>query len=245
MSNQFLTLLPLGRCGLCCALLGVGAGWSAEERPFEFQNLLIGLAGSPSPSVTENSKDASGTTTSYDWSGKRSVGVQASALVLAGTGAAEGGWEFGGGVSFATYDITPNSFTVAGASYNNASSSTLHYRTVGVNVLGGYEYGLIDIDDFRGFVEVTPILGAGIAWADNEIHGATGGYDKKTGVGAYVEYGLRVGAYITETRWIYGVNAFYMGGTSSVKMDFTGGYSSTLRLDRSGFGAGAAAGYRF
>jgi hypothetical protein len=230
---------------LCCLAVGLGAGWAAEERPLEFRNLLIGFAGSPTPDVTEDSKDASGTTTSYDWSGKRSMGYQVSALVLQGEGGEDGGWEFGGGIAVANYDITPGSFVVAGSSYNNASSSTLHYRTLGLNVLGGYEYGLIDIDDFRGFVEVTPILGAGVAWADNEIHSATGGYDKKTGVGAYFEYGLRVGAYITESRWIYGINAFYMGGTSTVKMDFSGGYSSTLRLDRNGFGAGAAAGYRF
>ena len=94
-------------------------------------------------------------------------------------------------------------------------------------------------------ITVDAFLGGGLAFAENELHTVGGSYERANGTGGYYETGLKVGAYITEQRWIYGLNVTYTFGQGQVGMDFGGGYSSKLNLDREGFGITGLMGYRF
>jgi hypothetical protein len=244
MSFQFLTTGFMWRSGICMALSSACL-WAMDERPYDFDDLLLSASSAPVPKVKENTTDSSGVTTHYDWEGERSNGLE---FTLAGkqgtTLESSGGWEYGIAVNVGNYNITPQSYVVAGNSYSNGSTNMLYYRTLGIDVLGGYEYGLVDADDFHGFVEVTPILGLGLAQADNEVQ-VNGTYSRKTGIGEYVDIGLRLGAFITESRWIYGVAITYQASLGMVKISMPGGNSSNLHFVASGLGFGFAAGYRF
>lgn len=77
------------------------------------------------------------------------------------------------------------------------------------------------------------------------MHTLGGGIEQERGVGWYWEAGVRVGAYITERRFIYGFNVSYSYGSSRVDMDFPGGFSSEMKLTRNGLGIAGVAGYRF
>jgi hypothetical protein len=235
-------------CTCGCLLLSTVCGpqlWSEDEKALPFRNLLLSVASAPAPKVTEDSKDtASGVTTSYDWKDGNTTGTQVSVTGLFGRMRPAGSWEFGASLDFFQADITPKSYEVAHSVYLATSGNSFRYRSLGVCLLGGYQYGLTWINDFRGVVEITPFAGGGIAWADNEVHTAGGANLTATGTGPYLEYGLRAGAYITERRFIYGLNLGLTGGNAKVKMDFPG-YQSELSLNRLGFSFGAVAGYRF
>jgi hypothetical protein len=235
-------------CTCGCLLLSTVCGtqlWSADDKAMPFRNLLLGVASAPAPKVTEDSKEKStGLITSYDWKDGANTGTQVSVTGLFGQMRSAGNWEYGASLNFFQADITPKSYEVQHSAYLATSGNTFHYRTLGVCVLGGYQYGLTYLNDFRGFVEITPFVGGGIAWADNEVHTASSTYLTETGTGPYWEYGLRAGAYITERRFIYGISLGLTGGNAKVTMDFPG-YESELSLNRLGFSFGVVAGYRF
>jgi hypothetical protein len=255
MSKPYMTLAAMGLTrGMWClaATLAVGQavgqaiGEENDPGAFSYHNLMLSVSTAPVPKVKEDSTDGAGTTTHYEWDGMRDTGYRFAVTGLCGKSSGEGrsGWQFGLDLAFATYDITPQSFDVSGATFNNSSTATLHYRTLGVNVVGGWQYGLSTLDDLHAFVEIMPFLGGGVAFASNEVH-TVGGYDEQSGTGGYFQYGMRIGGYIVEKRWIFGAVANYTGGRSKVDIDFSGGYSSTLTLTQSGFGLGGVVGYRF
>jgi hypothetical protein len=245
MSIQFLTTGFMLRSGMCCVALTSASVWAVDERPYDFQDLILDVSSAPVPKVKENTTSPASGTTHYDWDGTRANGLEFSLVGKEGTSLqSTGGWQYGLALNVGNYNITPTSYTVAGTSYNNGSGDKLYYRTLGVDLVAGYEYGIVDMDDFTGIVEVTPILGVGLAEADNQVQ-SNGVYSKKTGIGEYFDIGLRVGAYITEMRWIYGINVTYQANLGVVKMSMPGGYNSTLHFVASGVGFGFAAGYRF
>jgi hypothetical protein len=233
------------RSGLCVLALSSGRVWAVDERPYDFTDLIVGVASSPVPKVKEDTTDSQGVTTHYDWGGERENGVAFTVIGQQGTSLeSQGGWEWGIGVVGANYNITPTSYAVAGQTFANGSTASLYYRSFGVRLVGGYEYGIVDMDEFRGIVEIGPFLGGGLVSADNEVQ-VNGAYTKSNGLGGYVDFGLYLGAYITEAHWIYGVTCTYEASFGTVKMNTPGGYSSTLHFNSSGVGFGLAAGYRF
>jgi hypothetical protein len=245
MSIQFLNTGPMLRSGLCVLALGSGGAWALEERPYDFSDLIVGVSSSPVPKVKEDTTDGQGTTTHYEWGGTRSNGVAISLTGKQGTSLeSQGGWEWGIGIVGSNYNITPTTYAVNGQNYANGSTSSLHYRSFGGHLLGGYEYGIVDMDEFRGIVEVGPYVGGGLISADNEVY-SNNAYTKKNGFGAYVDFGAYLGAYITEAHWIYGLTCTYQASFGTVKMNMPGGYSSTMHFTSSGVGFGLAAGYRF
>jgi hypothetical protein len=217
-----------------------------QPEVFRYLTFLVGLGATPAPEVTEFSKDGAGTSTRYDWEGTRKTGYQGVATLMCGRTLGDGnGIQFGLDLAFATYDITPRGFTVGGAGYDNGSPGDLNYRTIGLNVVGGWSYGIRNREDLLTFITADVFLGGGLAFAENELHTTGGTYERANGTGGYYETGVKVGAYITEQRWIYGVNVTYTFGQGQVGMDFSGGYSSELDLDREGFGITGLMGYRF
>lgn len=249
MSKQpFMTLamtVGIGGClGLTTAAPALGEDLKIAE--FDYIRLQASIGAVESPEVEESSNDNNNVNTNYEWNGGRESGYQAALTLLMGRGKmGGGGWQWGGEFVFGTYDITPSSFSVDGASFTNGSPSELNYQTIGINLLGGYQWGLTDITEFTGFIEFIPHIGGGIAFAENEVHTLNGAYEKERGIGAFWEVGARLGAYITERRFIYGVNISYAYGTADVDMDFSGGFSSELEITRQGFGIAGVAGYRF
>ncbi len=207
-----------------------------------FHDLYVGVGVGPGPEVVEHTSSAAGTT-GYDWDGVKKSGLALSVMSLNGRGYRTGGFVWGGELALGLYDIRPESFTVDGATYRNGSNEKLTHRTLGVNVLAGYEYGIVKQDGLRGYVMILPHVGGGLATAENEVR--TGSvYDKERGTGHYGEYGIRLGGFLTESDWLFGALVGYV--RSSAKVDISiSGYDSELRLKRSGAAFQVLAGYRF
>lgn len=248
MSKPLMTLamsVGIGGC-LGVSTMAPAFGEDLKIAEFDYIRLQASIGAVEAPEVEEDSTDNNGVNTNYEWNGGRESGYQAALTLLMGRGKiGEGGWQWGGEVVYGHYDITPSSFRVSGTTFSNGSGSELTHQTIGINLLGGYQWGLSDITEFTGFVEIMPHIGGGVAFAENEVHLLNGGYEVERGVGAYWEMGLRVGAYITERRFIYGVNVSYTYGGAEMDMDFDGGFSSEMEINRSGFGIAGVAGYRF
>jgi hypothetical protein len=234
--------------GGCLGLMALAPAVAEDLKvaDFDYFRLQASFSAVAAPDVTENTKASGGTNTEYEWNGGRESGYQAAITALFGRGTPGGeGWQWGAELVYGHYDITPSDFTVDGVVFNNDSGAELTYRTIGINVLGGWQWGMSDLEEFTGFIELMPHLGGGMAFAENEVHDSNGSYARETGTGIYWEAGLRFGAYITERRLVYGVNVSYAYSASSIDIDFPGGYSSELDFKRHGFGIGAVAGYRF
>jgi len=248
MSKPVMKLATMVGVGSCLGLM-VAAPASAEDlkiAEFDYFRLQASVAAAAAPDVEEDTSDGAGVNTTYEWNGGRDTGYQAAITALFGHAKhGEGGWEWGGEFVAGFYDITPADFTVDGVIYDNGSGAKLRHRTYGINLLGGWQWGMTDLDEFTGFIEVLPHIGGGIAMAESEVHNTSGSYSRESGMGAYFEAGIRLGAYITERRFIYGVNLSYAYGYSKIDIDFPGGYSSELELQRHGFGLAGVAGYRF
>lgn len=247
MSKPFMTLAMSVGIGGCLGLsvAAPAAGEDLKIAEFDYLRIQASLGAVEAPDVEEDSTDGAGVNTNYEWNGGRESGYQAALTVLVGRAKmGQGGWQWGGELVYGHYDITPSDFTVGSTVFDNDSSHELNHQTIGINLVGGYQWGLTDVTEFTGFIEVMPHIGGGIAFAENEIHDASG-YSSERGTGYYWELGLRVGAYITEQRFIYGVNVSYAYGGSEIDMDFSGGYESELELTRQGFGIAGVVGYRF
>ena len=248
MSKPFMTLAMSVGIGGCLGLSTAGRGFGEDLKiaEFDYVRLQASIGAVEAPEVEEDSNDNNDINTNYEWNGGRESGYQAALTVLVGRGRmGEGGWQWGGEVVYGHYDITPSSFSVDGTTFNNASGNELTHQTIGINLVGGYQWGLSDITEFTGFVEIMPHVGGGVAFAENEVHLLSGGYEQERGVGAYWEIGVRLGAYITERGFIYGFNVSYAYGGAEMDMDFPGGFSSELEITRQGFGIAGVAGYRF
>jgi len=246
MSNQTTAIGSLSLCGSLCLLSALGAGaWAAEGDGESFHDLMFGFGGVPTPDITEETTDSVGVKTTYEWQDPKSFGFQGSVTLLNGTIQNDGGIVWGGELVFANYNITPGSFLVGGIPFDNGSTADLAYQTAGVNLVVGYHYGMQASQNLHGFLEILPLIGFGVARADNEVQTVGGQYLKESGTGTYFQYGVRIGAYLTERHWIYGVTGSYLAGEGSVEMDFPGGFKSELSLEQSGLAFGGVAGYRF
>ena len=205
----------------------------------------------PSPKVTERATAGDGTQTNYRWRDpSQSFGYGLEVASLNGVGHPWGGWVWGVALSGDDYDITPGSYSVdGGGSFANTSPDKLHYRTLGVTVLGGYEYGINGADGpgegISGFVLILPELTGGAAWTDDEQQSAAGTYSRERHTGSYYQVGLRLGGYLTEEDWIYGVEVEGLIGRAKAHLSFPGSTSSDLVLKQQGVGFGLTAGYRF
>jgi hypothetical protein len=114
-----------------------------------------------------------------------------------------------------------------------------------VTLFGGYEFGINpDAAEISAFFLLGPFIGGGVALADSEVRDSSGTYANDSGIGWYLEGGLRAGFVITEKRWLGGVLVDFTVGTSEVDVDFGGGTSSTLTLKRIGVGGSLVIGYR-
>jgi len=246
MSKSFLSMATAMGISGCLSALSMTNASAAEQRlaEFDYVRLQASFSAVANPDVEEDSSPVGGSNTHYEWEGMRDTGYQAAITALFGRGISnESAWQWGAEFVYGSYDITPQSFATSGSVNKNGSTAKLYHRTYGINVVGGWQYGMINLDEWTGFIDIMPHVGAGLATAENEVFtGAS--HIKSSGSGAYYEVGLRVGAYITEKRFIYGVTLNYQYGRSTVDVEFPG-YTSEMELERHGLGLGAVAGYRF
>ena len=216
---------------------------------FEDQAKLVSFYGSfgvtVAPDVEEDTS-GSGGSSHYVWSDpEASTGQRVAVGHLIGKGKESGGWALGFELAGSTTDITPGAYDVGGLSFTNTSSRTLRYTTAGAVLYGGYQFGINNVpEEVSVFFFLTPFIGGGAAWADSEIRDSVGSYAGERGVGYYIEGGLRFGFAITEKHWLLGVMVDGVVGTSSVNVDFGGGQTSELTLERGGVGGALFVGYR-
>ncbi|HEX3135306.1 MAG TPA: hypothetical protein VHX44_17200, partial [Planctomycetota bacterium] len=185
--------------------LGTGALTAADF--VEWTNTsdwYVSLGVAPAPEVEEVTSGPGGSST-YEWKSlEDSVAMRLAIGYLACSGGTSGGWSLGVEGVVTTCDVTPARYHVKDNSttftFGNTSSATLHYSTLGATLFGGYQYGInADADNISSFLVVGPFLGGGAAFADSEVRDQqTQDYSKDSGIGWYLEGGLRFGFFLTE-----------------------------------------------
>jgi hypothetical protein len=230
------------------ALVGVTsmAAMGADfEQPIETGDWYVSLGVAPAPDIEEKGSGPSGQST-YTWDGVAdNLGPRLAVGYLACSGGVNGGLALGIEGVLTTCEVTPNAYKVGGLKFPNTSNNTLRYSTAGVTVFGGYEYGInADNDSISPFLVIGPFLGLGAAYADSELPSQGNTYEKGSGVGWYLEGGLRAGFFVTEKRWIGGIVVDLVYSTGEVDIDYSDGRSSTVTHERSGVGGALVIGYR-
>ncbi len=244
MSYRFLrdTACPLALLVPLCA----SALAATSEQEGCFFDLRAGVTRAPSPEVSEETNGSGSGKAVYDWKGGKSLGYEFTLGCVAGHLAKSGGMVFGAQLAYAQYDMSPALFRRNDGTTFVPAGFGLRNRTAGVDIMAGYGWASSrNPDDFAVYLEATPLLGGGGAWADTEGLNLAGQRVKESGVGYYYEYGVRGGLYFTERHFIVGVTGQYVAGSGQVDIDLPGGGTSKLTLDRDGFGAGLEAGWRF
>jgi hypothetical protein len=244
MLTAFLSARILRRCGVGALVMAALPLW-ADSQDSSFTLLTAQFGTTPAPSVKETAQSPSGTTTGYNWEGVRRNGLAFDVGARHGVDHDWGGLEWGAELEVANANLRPSDYHVAGGDYINSTGPSLAYRTLGVNLLGGYEWGNPTDDAFHPYFEALPLLGAGLVSAQDDVTDANGNIYRKNARSWYVQYGLRLGAYLTEEQWIYGFTLGAEGGYAKLKFAFPTGDSSTVAYQRFGFTLAAALAYRF
>jgi hypothetical protein len=242
MSYQFL------RSTACPALLlaPLWATSATAEDSTCFLDLRASVQRVHAPEVEEETNGSTGGTTHYDWEGTNSHGTQVALGVMAGRLCDRGGMVMGGQIAYGQYDLSPRNFLREDGITFSPAGYDLRNRTAGLDLMGGYGWASSrNPEELALYLEATPFAGGGAAWADTEGLDTGGSRVKETGMGWYYEYGVRGGIYLTERHFIVGVTGEYAWGSGQVDIDLPGGGKSKLTLDRSGFGGGVEAGWRF
>jgi hypothetical protein len=237
--------MTTGLLSLCCAASLSAATASSADPGVPFHDVLVGISAVAAPEITEHQTPTGSSTTDYDWKGNRSYGSRFSLLSLNGRAHRWGGLVWGAELAFSTYNITPASWDVSGGggtSVNNGSDD-LAYRTIGANLIIGYEYGITKKDGLNGFIEILPYFGGGFAFADTTYNDGTSVF-KEQGRGRYAECGLMVSGFLTEKNWLYGITGGISRSVGGVTVNFSG-VESKLDLISVGATIGARIGYRF
>lgn len=238
--------------GFICALSPMAChAADALADDISFDDLYLGLSSPPAPRISEKTTDSLGNQTTYRWQElAKSRGLDFELSSYNGTGHSWGGVVWGAMLDTAAYSITPTTYGVdGGGTFTNTSPNKLRYTTVGVTVLAGYEYGINGDngpnDGITSFIMILPFISGGPAWAESEVHSQSGAYVRERRMGSYIQGGMRVGGYLTEENWVYGVFVEGLLGTGKVTLDFPGGYTSNLTLKQQGVSLGLSGGYRF
>lgn len=199
------------------ALGGLQAAEGQAAKPYEYQDLRFGWTSAPTPNVYLKSKSGGGSTR---YEGGESRGSRYTVTYLCGRASEENkvGTVFGGQFSLGSYSIGDN----------GVETSLIQPM---VDVYYGWQYGIVDTPALRGWIEMMPFVGVG---------GSLVEIDSKQRLGYAVETGVRVGVYLTERSWQFGVTTSGLLGTSKAKGDV-----NELTMDTHGFTFGGEIGYRF
>jgi hypothetical protein len=229
------------------ALAGADAGAADFDAWIETRDWYVSLGVAPAPEVEEETSGPGGTST-YEWKDpdrEDEIAPRLALGYLACSGGNRGGWALGAELVATTCETTPRSYEVSGLTFANTSGDSLRYTTAGVTLYGGYQFGIDpDPEEISAFLLLTPFIGGGVAFADSEVRDQNGAYASDSGVGWYLEGGLRAGVFLTERNWVAGVLVDLTIGTGEVDIDFGDGTSSTLTHDRLGVGGSLVIGYR-
>lgn len=199
------------------ALGGLRAEDTVVEKPYEYRDLRFGVTSAPTPNIHSQASDGSN---AFHYDDSQSRGVRVTMTYLFGRVPAEQTTStvYGGQVALGTYRV------------GNGGTNTRLVQPM-VDVYYGWQYGVVESPSLRGWFELMPFVGLGSSVVE---------VDAKTRVGYAVEAGVRIGAYLTERAWQFGVTSSGIIGTSKVKGDV-----NELTLNTNGFTFGAEIGYRF
>lgn len=176
--------------------------------------------------------------TTYQRQGEDERGNRGDATLLYGFDRA-GGFFSGIGVSYTRWDTTPVNYRSGGVVTARPVGGMLDARLALLSFQAGYAIGTPISQALSLWVEAAPVVGLGWMSASSDISGQIDRGDAL----AY-EFGGRVGVYLEERRWMFGVTGAWSKISSDVDVD-VGGATNTLRIDGQGFRLGAEAGYRF
>lgn len=237
----------LSTCLVVTGMLAAGSHLIAAdfEDWSETSDWYVSVGVAPVPDIEEESSGVGGSST-YEWESLAGDFAPRLAIgYLACAGDARGGWTLGIEGVFTTCDVTPSRYEVDGLAFSNTSDRTLRYHTAGVLVSGGYQFGINpDADTISAFLILAPFLGIGAAYADSEVRDQNATYASDSGIGWYVEGGLRAGLFLTEKKWVAGVIADLVYGTGETEIDFGNDAESTLTHERLGVAVSLLVGYR-
>jgi hypothetical protein len=228
-----------------CAVSALLPIYGADDAAHEIDksvDFYLSLGMTVAPEVEEFTTGPSGGS-NYIWNDPAEDFGQRIALGhLINKEGARGNWSLGVELVGTTTDITPSSYEIGGITFANTSSRTLRYSTAGALLHFGYQFGSEPKpEEISAFIFLAPFIGGGAAWADSEFGSAT---RYETGLGYYVEGGLRFGFAFAEKHFVLGFMVDAVIGTSTVNIDFDAGQSSELTLKRAGIGGALFAGYR-
>jgi hypothetical protein len=230
-----------------------GDGLMAENLPHDMNrdihDLRLGGGLIEKPHITERVETPSGGRADYRWIGGNEIGTTFG-VSLVGTAhrfRSGGALLAGAGGTVQLYDVTPKSYAAAGGYFpNNRSDLKLSYQTASLDVMLGYGTGPWSTVLGDWHFEVLGVGSGGIAWADTQGFDSSGGASVRRGAGWQYAYGPRLGLYLTERSWVFGVHADYVYSHGEVGIKLPNGDESTVTAETKGmFGGQVELGYRF
>jgi hypothetical protein len=211
---------------------------AVEDPATATNDLRIGVGFYPVPETTEKVGG-----TSYDWKDTNQFGQSFSVMRLYGPEMTTGtSLVWGYGARYVHADLRPDIYVADGVTYQNNNNQSLQYHQLGLDVAIGLQHRGQPLSPDGGltpFGEILAVVGGAAVQAQTAVDNST-----VTGTGWAADAAIRVGGYLIERRWMYGVTAGYVIGVGEAEADTIYG-TSTLTLDRLGLQFGFEGGYRF
>ncbi|MBA3709141.1 MAG: hypothetical protein H0W83_10025 [Planctomycetes bacterium] len=262
--SSFPTVLSSALLTICCAASGTDAFMEerteqdhdplmAEDLPSEMDrpinDIRLGGGAVQKLTISERVTTPAGTHADYDWRGLNDWGPSLgfSAVGTLHQFRRHGALLVGVGATMQMFDITPDSYRVGGASFPNGRRDLdLQYQTVSLDLMFGYGTGAWNTRFGAWHLEALAIGSGGLAWADTQGFDSTGTAVRRRGAGWQYAYGPRLGAYLTEHAWVFGVHADYLFSHGEVGITLPNGDKSVVTAEGDGtFAAQVEIGRRF
>jgi hypothetical protein len=209
-------------------------------------DLRAGVAIVPGLRINENIHKGA-VTTGYDWKGEAPVAAEyaVAGLVDAARWLRAGALTVGLEASFAEYRITPDSYDVGGASFANTSSERLHADYLAARLLCGWASPFWYTPAGAIHLELLPHAGGGPVWLETQGFDPVGNPSLTRGHGWLLDYGARLGAYISDDWWVVGIDAGWRETHGKPRLDNADGSQSEILVDQRGVTWQAQIGVRF
>jgi hypothetical protein len=209
-------------------------------------DLRLGGSLLSAPQIRETVDIAGGGSANYDWIGGNHIGggVGVSYMrawwpsIRGGAGTLIGGL----GVVYQHYNTTPQSYrTVAGLA-TNTNKSDLQYQVAAAELALGWANQPVNTVVGDLHLEALGVGSFGIAWADTQVGGSNA---TRRGTGTQWAIGPRLGMYLCEAHWVFGVHGDWTWSRGKVDIALPGGDTSHIEAVGQGPSGTAEIGYRF
>jgi hypothetical protein len=155
-------------------------------------------------------------------------------------------FECGGELQYAWFDTTPDSYRVKGVGLvTNTQKFSLNYQSLSLDLIAGWATTPVETVIGDMHVELLGVGGYGLIWADTEGFTTGGSPSKQRGAGTAWNIGPRLGVYVADAGWVFGVHGDWVWSQGKVDIALPGGQTSHLQADGKGAAGTVEAGYRF